>query len=123
MINKHTLHNEHKEKYSEKEIYGAYKLFFGTLFSESRLKIINTLRKGRKNVSEIVSDLKSNDRTIISHDLARLKLHGFVKSEIKGKYRYYELNNETITPLMNLIEKHMSEYCIHILRNMKGEKT
>ena len=77
------------------------------------------MRKGRKNVSEIVSDLKSNDRTIISHDLARLKLHGFVKAEIKGKYRYYELNNETITPLMDLIEKHMSKYCIHILRNMK----
>ncbi|MEK6915478.1 MAG: metalloregulator ArsR/SmtB family transcription factor [Nanoarchaeota archaeon] len=119
MINKHTLHKEHHEKYSEKEIYGAYKLFFGTLFSDSRLKIINMLRRGRKNVSEIVSELKSRDRTAISHDLARLKLHGFVKSEVKGKYRYYELNSETIKPLMELIGKHMSKYCIHILRSMK----
>lgn len=118
MINGHTLHKKHKENYSEKEIYGAYKLFFGTLFSDSRLKIINTLRKGRKNVSEIVLDLKSRDRTAISHDLARLKIHGFVKSEVKGKYRYYELNGETIKPLMNLISKHMSKYCIHILRSM-----
>ena len=50
MINKHTLRHVHKEGFRDKEIYGAYKLFFGTLFSEQRLKIINLLREGKKNV-------------------------------------------------------------------------
>ncbi len=119
MIKKYTLNHVHKEGYSEEEIYGAYKLFFGTLFSESRLKILNLLRKGNKNVSEIVNELKATDRTSVSHDLTRLKIHGFVKMEIKGKYRHYTLNEDTIKPLMKLIDKHMSQYCIHILKAMK----
>ena len=103
---------------SEKEIYGAYKIFFGTLVSESRLRIINLLRKGRKNVSEIVKELKI-EQTVLSHDLARLKRCGFVIVEVKGKFRYYKLNEETIKPLIEIIDKHMSEFCVHILRDKK----
>ena len=121
MINKAILNNCHKEGFTEAELYGAYKLFFGTLVSEPRLKIINFLRKGKKNVSEIIEELKM-DQTIISHSLARLKQHGFVKSETEGKFRYYKLNEETIRPLMEIIEKHMSQYCIHILRAMEEAK-
>lgn len=95
-------------------------MFFGTLSSYSRVRIITLLRGGHKNVSQILSELKIKDRTAISHDLARLKLHGFVKAEAKGKYRYYKLNEETIRPLMDLIDEHMSKYCIHILK--AGEK-
>ncbi len=121
MINKGILKECCKEGFNEKELYGAYKTFFGTLFSESRLKIINLLRKEKKNVSEIMSDLEM-DQTSVSHDLARLKKCGFVNSEIEGKFRYYYLNSDTVKPLIEMIEKHMSHYCIHILRAMKGEK-
>lgn len=121
MINKVTLHQCHKEGFEEEEIYGAYKIFFGTLVSESRLKIINLLRKGKKSVTEIVNELKI-DQTAVSHDLTRLKRCGFVNVEVDGKYRYYSLNKETITPIMSLIDSHMSQYCIHILKEMKGEK-
>ena len=122
MMNKSILnHFEHKhhEHISESEIYDAYKIFFGTLVSESRLKIINLLRKGRKNVSEIQNALKM-DQTSVSHDLARLKRCGFVLADIEGKFRYYKLNEETIKKLMDMIDAHMSLYCIHILRDMKG---
>ena len=120
MINKYIL-KECCDKYgfSEEELYGAYKIFFGTLVSEPRLKIINLLRTGKKNVSEIMGALDM-DQTAVSHNLARLKQCGFVKSEIDGKYRYYKINEETIKPIMHLIEKHMSLYCIHILRAMKN---
>ncbi|MFA4952780.1 MAG: metalloregulator ArsR/SmtB family transcription factor [Candidatus Pacearchaeota archaeon] len=112
MIDKHT-HN-----LKEREIYGAYKIFFGTLVSESRLKIINLLRKGRKNVSEIIKELDM-EQTGVSHDLSRLKKCGFVINEKSGRYIYYKLNKKTIKPLMNLIDKHMSQYCIHILKKKK----
>lgn len=108
----------HAHGISEKELYEAYKIFFGTLVSESRLKIINILRKGRKNVSEIVASLKV-DQTAVSHDLTRMKKCGFVTANRDGKYIYYELNRKTILPLMSLIDKHMAAYCVHILRDTK----
>jgi len=120
MINKNILNKCCKKSgFSEEELYGAYKIFFGTLVSEPRLKIINLLRKGKKNVSELMKELDM-DQTAVSHNLARLKLCGFVKSETYGKFRYYMLNEENIRPLMSLIESHMSHHCIHILRTMKG---
>jgi ArsR family transcriptional regulator, cadmium/lead-responsive transcriptional repressor len=119
MINKDILKRSRKEGFDEGEIYGAYKIFFGTLTSEPRLRIINLLRKEKKNVSEIMEELNM-DQTAVSHDLARLKSCGFVISEIDGKFRRYKLNEETIKPLMDLIDKHMSKNCIHILR--RGRK-
>jgi len=118
MINKTILKTCHSEGFGEGDIYGAYKIFFGTLVSESRLKILNLLRKGKKNVTEIVNELDLN-QTAVSHDLSRLKKCGFVSTEIKGKYRYYSLNEETIKPLLELIDKHMAGHCIHILRKEK----
>src|SRR3989344_7889408 len=109
MINKSILNHVHKEGFNEEELYEAYKIFFGTLVSEPRLKIINLLRKGKKNVSEIIEGLKM-DQTLVSHSLSRLKLCGFVTSEIDGKFRYYKINDKTIRPLMEIIEKHMSQY-------------
>ena len=82
------------------------------------MKIINLLLKGKKNVSEITKILKINQANV-SHDLARLKRCGFVKMETEGKYRYYSLNEETIKPLMRLIDEHMSSYCIHILKEVE----
>ena len=74
------------------------------------------LRNGKKNVSEIIGKLQM-DQTAVSHDLARLRRCGFVSSEVDGKFRYYKLNDETIGPLMKLIDKHMSQHCIHILHS------
>ena len=121
MIKKDILKHHKGHKLKEEEIYGAYKIFLGTLVSEPRLKIINILRKGKRNVSQISKELKMN-QTSVSHNLKRLKTCGFVKSEINKKFRYYTLNKDTIKPLMKLIDKHMSQNCIHILRNKKGGK-
>jgi len=120
MINKNILKSCHEEGFNEKELYGAYKIFFGTLVSESRLEIINLLREQSLNVSEIMKKLKA-DQTAVSHDLHRLKKCGFVEAETKGKFRYYKLNKKTILPIMKLIDNHMSNHCIHILKeNKKG---
>ncbi len=119
MINKDILRKSRRKGFKEGEVYNAYKLFFGTLVSEPRLKILNFLMCDEKNVSEIVKELKM-DQTAVSHDLTRLKNCGFVQDKIKGKFRYYSLNKKTIAPLMKIIDNHMSQFCIHILR--KGKK-
>ncbi len=121
MTNKSIITECCKKGFKEKEIYGAYKIFFGTLVSESRLRIINLLRKKARNVSEIMQELKM-DQTAVSHDLNRLKECGFVEVNSIGKFRYYNLDKKTIKPLMELIDKHMSGHCIHILRKRKRNK-
>jgi len=118
MINKDILKEFPNEDYTEDELYEAYKLFFGTLGSEPRLKIINLLRKGKRTVSEMMKDLKL-DQTVVSHNLARLKKCGFVTSEIEGKFRRYNLDKKTAKPLIDVINNHMEKHCIHILREMK----
>lgn len=110
MLEKNTFIWIRKTLMGNKLMYQAYKLFFGTLTSQSRLRIINLLRKGPKNVSQIQYQLKL-ERTNLSHDLQRLKKCGFVNVEKKGKFRDYSLNEETIEPLMILIDKHMDNYC------------
>lgn len=121
MLNKHILHHIHKKGFKEGEVYEAYKIFFGTLVSESRLKIINLLRNGEKSVSEIVKSLKIPQPTI-SHNLARLKKCGFVEVKVAKNFRCYSINEKTIEPLMRLIDYHMSEYCIHILHEKRGKE-
>jgi len=121
MINKTMLHHVHDEGFHEDEIYDAYKIFFGTLVSESRLKIISLLRTGGKNVSEIMKELEM-DQTAVSHDLARLRQCGFVNTIREGKFIYYSLNDKTINPIMKLIDEHMSQYCIHIMHNARENK-
>lgn len=118
MLNKNILRHVHNAGFKEGEVYEAYKIFFGTLVSESRLKIINLLRKEEKSVSEIVETLKIPQPTV-SHDLARLKKCGFVKVKTARNFRHYSLNEKTIEPLMSLIDYHMAEYCIHILHDLK----
>lgn len=122
MLNKSTLHNIQIEGFKEREIYSSYKIFFGAMVSESRLKIINLLRDGKKSVNEIARTLKILQPSI-SHDLARLKQCGIVIAENERSYKYYTLNNNTIQPLMKLIDKHKKEHCIHILKTVnKGDK-
>ncbi len=112
MINKH-MHNV-----TEKEIYEAYKLFFNSLSSEIRLKILNLLRKKSMNVGEIIQALKI-DQTNVSHNLERLKSCRFVNSEKKGKYRKYSINKKTILPILEFIDKHMEENCLMIIKSKR----
>jgi len=90
-----------------------YELFFRTLANEQRLKIINLLRKGPKNVTQICKELKFN-QTTVSHNLRRLKTCSFVFASKNGKERIYSLNKTTIKPLMELIDKHTDKFCKHL---------
>ena len=98
-----------------KELSGAYRLFFGTLAKDSRLKILNCLRHSQKNVSEICKATRF-EQSMVSHNLKMLEYHGMVFSERKGKFRYFRLNQKTIAPLIDLIDAHMKQYCCKILK-------
>ncbi len=101
-----------------KDIAGAYGLFFSTLANDSRLKILNALRKSPKNVTEIGKDT-GFEQSMVSHNLKELEYHGMVFKEKKGKFRYYRLNQKTIAPLIELIDAHMKQYCCKILEGKR----
>ena len=93
----------------------TYQLFFGSLSNPNRLEIINLLRKGKLNVTEICQ-ATGFEQTMVSHNLKRLENCGMVYSMRKGKFKYYGLNKTTIRPLMKLIDEHMSVYCSELIR-------
>lgn len=118
MINRHISKYNH---ISEKKLYSAYKLFFSTLNSEQRLKILNLLRKKKMNVSEIIKKT-GFEQSVVSHNLRRLKHCGFIIQEIKGKYRCYKINKRIIKQILNLIDEHMNKNCVKIIKKLKGGK-
>jgi DNA-binding transcriptional ArsR family regulator len=85
---------------------GAYCKFFDVLGNQNRLHILNSLRAGPKNVSQIIR-ATGLEQTAISHSLKRLEEGNFVTAKREGKYRIYELNHSTIEPLLKLIERHI----------------
>ncbi len=93
----------------------AYRLFFSTLGNQSRLEILNALRNGKKNVTEICAAAKL-EQSLVSHHLKELEYHGMIFREKNGKFSYFQLNKKTIQPLLQLIEDHMGEYCCKIAR-------
>jgi len=90
-----------------------YKLFFGTLSNEIRLKILHALMKKSKNVTQLTNEL-GYDQTTISKSLKRLTTCRFVHNTRKGKHSIYSLNKETILPLLKLIDKHTNKYCKYL---------
>ena len=99
----------------------AYSIFFGSVANANRLKILNVLRSGRKCVSEICQ-ATGFEQTMVSHNLKRLQKCGMVFVKPNGKERVYSLNQETIKPLMELMDKHTSQYCVHVLDKISGHK-
>jgi DNA-binding transcriptional ArsR family regulator len=96
----------------------TYKFFFGALANPNRLQIINILRTGKKNVTEISKET-GFEQTMVSHNLKTLEHHGMVFKEKSGKYRYYSVNKKTIKPLLEFIDAHMKEYCCKILEGKR----
>ena len=96
----------------------VYEIFFTSLANPNRLQIVNILREGSKNVSEICQ-ATGFEQTMVSHNLRRLERCGMVFAEQRGKNRYYTLNEKTIKPLLKLIDKHINQYCCKVLEEVK----
>ena len=96
----------------------TYKLFFGSLANPNRLQIINMLRHGKKNVTEICT-ATGFEQTMVSHNLKRLERCGMVFAEQSGKHRYYRVNEASISKILSLIDKHMEQYCVHVLHGRR----
>jgi ArsR family transcriptional regulator, zinc-responsive transcriptional repressor len=90
--------------------HNSYNIFFSNLANPLKIGIILSLRKNEKNVSELMKDLNV-EQSKISHALSSLKCCNIVNVEQKGKERVYSLNEDTIVPMLELIDKHAAVHC------------
>ncbi len=84
--------------------------FFSTLANPTRLAILEYLRNGSRNVTEI-SEALDQEQSMISHNLRPLVRCGFVFSERRKKERHYSLNRETMEQLFKTFSHHTKKYC------------
>ncbi len=91
--------------------YREYTRFLSTLSNEMRFAIIHLLlEEGSLNVTQICRKLGFEQSTV-SHHLKDLSSCQYVFAKRKGKERVYSLNEETIVPLLKIIDKHVKKYC------------
>jgi len=86
-----------------------HRLFFKAFSNATRLAIIQTLRHRPLTVTEICNKT-GFEQSRVSHNLKCLENCGFVKVTQKGNFRKYELDAETIIPMVDLFEKHIKKY-------------
>lgn len=86
-----------------------HRLFFKAFSNYTRLVIIQLLRKKPLTVTEICGGT-GFEQSRVSHNLRCLEHCGFVKVTPNGNFRKYELDTETIVPIVDLFEKHIQKY-------------
>lgn len=88
----------------------SYNMFFDTISSGIRMKIMNLLMTRPMSVNEICKNL-DEEQSKISHNLKKLINCNVIEVKKEGKSRIYSLNKKTMVPLMKLVEKHVKTYC------------
>ncbi len=94
----------------KKDLSETCYLFFSTLANPTRLAILELLRNGARNVTEI-SETLEQEQSMISHNLKPLVRCGFVFVERQWKQRIYSLNEETMEQLFEIFDNHAEKYC------------
>jgi len=87
----------------------SYILFFKALSNDTRLRIVDLLRSGSRNATEIGKALDI-EQSMVSHNLTCLINCGFVTAKQFGKNKVCSLNKETVIPLLEIIDRHTREY-------------
>jgi len=87
-----------------------YYIFFGNLSNPLKIKIISELKEKKMSVLELAQKLKV-EQSKLSHALTSLRHCSIVQVRQEGKKRIYELNKETILPMLKIIDKHELKFC------------
>lgn len=92
--------------------YTSFDHFFTTLGNKQRVRILQLLAGQRPmGVTAIAGALKV-EQSAASHSLKQLLLCHFVTVKQDGKERIYTINQDTVKPLFEAIERHVKKYCV-----------
>jgi DNA-binding transcriptional ArsR family regulator len=102
--------------------YISHKLLLRAIANETRFAIISLLKEKPCSVGEICEKL-GFEQSRVSHNLKCLVDCGFVNSEPDGRNRIYALDDKTVRPMLQLMEKHVERYKNHLVacRILGGE--
>jgi ArsR family transcriptional regulator len=91
-----------------KDLYRMHAEFFRVIAHPKRLEILDLLRSGERNVTEIAQAM--GVRTVnVSQELAPLRSAGVVETRRAGKTVYYRLSSRKILDAYALIAQAMRE--------------
>ena len=88
----------------------SYDKFFEVFSNKTRLKIVESLLKSDKNVSKICQDTEE-EQSKISHNLKILYKCNFISKKRQGKNVIYSINKITISPMLDLVDRHVKIFC------------
>src|SRR5262245_20373046 len=83
------------------------------LADEDRLKIVQVLRSGPKNVGEISAELQQ-EITNVSHHLQILKREAIVETEKQGRFVVYRLHPDVFADTRSRSEKNSGSDCLDL---------
>jgi len=91
-----------------------YALFFQALANQTRMQVLRLLsEKGGMSVSEICNEL-GLEQTHVSHNLKCLTFCGLVTPSREGKSRIYSINEQTVLPLLKVVDNHLRNYASNL---------
>ena len=88
----------------------SYDSFFLNFANKTKFNIIKALRDKPLTVNQIVQ-IVNEEQSTISHNLKKLSECKIIEAKQKGRERIYSLNNKTVIPLLDIVEKHVKENC------------
>src|SRR5215207_7553544 len=83
--------------------------FFQVLADPTRVRVLELLLDGERNVGELVAALGLQQGRVSSH-LACLRWCGFVATRRAGKFVYYRLADERVVMLLRLAHGMLAEH-------------
>ena len=95
--------------YELESLAGIFKL----LSDGTRLRILQLLAKGERNVSSLCQELKLPQPTV-SHHLGLLRMNNLIGNRRDGKQVYYGINGRFQTPTENSLHFAVENYTIQI---------
>ena len=76
--------------------------YFKALAEPMRLKVLNALQDGEKNVSQL-TEISGGTQANVSKHLSLLAQHGLVKRESRGTNVYYSIADQSVYELCDLV--------------------
>jgi DNA-binding transcriptional ArsR family regulator len=89
----------------------SYDNFFMNFATKSKFDIIMALRDGPLSVTEITKKV-GDEQSAVSHNLLKMAHCHILNVRKDGKQRIYSLNEETVVPLLKLVESHVKRCCL-----------
>ena len=88
----------------------SYCGFFINFANKTKMAIVASLIYGPLNTSEIVKII-NEEQSKVSHNLRKLTHCHILNVKRVGKNRVYSVNEETVVPMLKIVEKHVGHYC------------